>query len=169
MIEGDEKNPIPKERLDINPSQATKDDLFGYGTAAKITGVEGRGTGEFALLVEGVARVRIDHITQDRPFFGAEVTYEYDDGERTFSLNLPMTVLMCLSYKRRRRCYARPLLASQATVSRTSDLPSIVLPTSSLWIRGSIPSSRTPPRVVHNKEITARRWGACGFHGQHCE
>ncbi|CZR63231.1 related to endopeptidase La 2 [Phialocephala subalpina] len=79
MIEGDEKNPIPKERLDINPSQATKDDLFGYGTAAKITGVEGRGTGEFALLVEGVARVRIDHITQDRPFFGAEVTYEYDD------------------------------------------------------------------------------------------
>ncbi|KAF8861767.1 ATP-dependent protease-like protein la [Acephala macrosclerotiorum] len=79
MIQGNEKNQMPKERLDINPSQATKKDLFGYGTAAKITGVEGRGTGEFALLVEGVARVRIENITQDRPFFGAEVTYEYDD------------------------------------------------------------------------------------------
>lgn len=85
MIGGDEKNPIPKERLDINPSQATKDDLFGYGTAAKITGVEGRGTGEFALLVEGVARVRIENITQDRPFFGAEVIYEYDEGEPIYS------------------------------------------------------------------------------------
>ena len=58
-----------------------KADLYGYGVAAKISGVEGRGTGEFALLVEGVARIKIDHITQDKPFFAAEVTYEYDDGK----------------------------------------------------------------------------------------
>jgi ATP-dependent Lon protease len=64
----------------VNPVNATKADLFGYGVAARISGVEGRGTGEFALLVEGVARVRIDKLTQERPFFEAEVTYEYDEG-----------------------------------------------------------------------------------------
>ena len=69
-----------KERLDINPSNAIKDDLFRYGVAAKISGVEGRGTGEFALLVEGIARIRIDKYTQERPFFEAEITYEYDKG-----------------------------------------------------------------------------------------
>ena len=81
MIDQDGKGTQPAERLDINPSSATKEDLFAYGVAAKISGVEGRGTGEFALLVEGVARVRIDKVTQERPFFEAEVTYEYDDGK----------------------------------------------------------------------------------------
>jgi ATP-dependent Lon protease len=80
MIEQDGQAPQSTERLDINPSSATREDLFGYGVAAKISGVEGRGTGEFALLVEGVARVRIDKLTQERPFFEAEVTYEYDEG-----------------------------------------------------------------------------------------
>jgi ATP-dependent Lon protease len=80
MITQDEENQKPKQRLDINPSGASKDDLFGFGTAAKISGVEGRGTGAFALLVEGIARVRIDKITQEKPFFEADVTYEYDEG-----------------------------------------------------------------------------------------
>ncbi len=31
--------------------------------------------------MEGVARIRVERITQERPFFEAEVTYEYDDGE----------------------------------------------------------------------------------------
>ncbi|KAH7411005.1 ATP-dependent protease-like protein la [Cadophora sp. MPI-SDFR-AT-0126] len=79
MITSDERNPSAKQRRDVNPGSATKDDIFGYGVAAKISGVEGRGTGEFALLVEGIARIRIDKVTQERPFFEAEVTYEYDD------------------------------------------------------------------------------------------
>ncbi|CZS89001.1 related to endopeptidase La 2 [Rhynchosporium agropyri] len=79
MIASDDRSTSPKQRPDINPGNATKDDLFGYGVAAKISGVEGRGTGEFALLVEGIARVRIDRITQERPFCEAGVTYEYDD------------------------------------------------------------------------------------------
>ncbi|KAH8593412.1 ATP-dependent protease-like protein la [Bisporella sp. PMI_857] len=79
LIAHDERSPAPKARLDINPASASKDDLFGFGVAAKISGVEGRGTGEFALLVEGIARVRIQKVTQERPFFEAEVTYEYDD------------------------------------------------------------------------------------------
>lgn len=81
MISQDERSPRLKERLDIKPGSAIKEDLFGYGVAAKISGVEGRGTGEFALIVEGVARLRIDKITQERPFFEAEVTYEYDQGK----------------------------------------------------------------------------------------
>jgi ATP-dependent Lon protease len=92
MISENEDNPRPKERLDISPASATKDDLFGFGTAAKISGVEGRGTGEFALLVEGMARVRIHKIAQERPFFEADVTYEYDDGENAES---PFQVWHC--------------------------------------------------------------------------
>lgn len=86
MIDQDGQAPQPTGRLDINPSSATRDDLFGYGVAAKISGVEGRGTGEFALLVEGVARVRIDKLFQERPFFEAEVTYEYDEGKYASSV-----------------------------------------------------------------------------------
>jgi ATP-dependent Lon protease len=80
MIPQTEESPKLREKLKINPASAAKDDLFGFGTAAKISGVEGRGTGEFALLVEGMARVRIDRITQERPFFQAEVRYHYDEG-----------------------------------------------------------------------------------------
>jgi ATP-dependent Lon protease len=81
MISQDKRSPKPKERLDINPSSAAKEDLFGYGVAAKISGVEGRETGEFGLIVEGVARIRIKKFTQEYPFFEAEVTYEYDEGK----------------------------------------------------------------------------------------
>ena len=80
-ISENEHSPKPKESSDINPSNASKSDLFGYGVAAKISGVEGRGTGEFALLVEGVARVKIEKFTQESPFFEAEVTYMHDDGK----------------------------------------------------------------------------------------
>lgn len=65
----------------LDPASATKDDLFEYATAAKISGVEGRGTGEFALLVEGIARVRINKVIREKPFFEGEVTYLYDAGE----------------------------------------------------------------------------------------
>ncbi|TPX07339.1 uncharacterized protein E0L32_010761 [Thyridium curvatum] len=58
----------------------TKGDLFSCGVAAKITGVEGRSSaGEFSLLVEGQARVRIEKITQERLHFEARVTYHHDD------------------------------------------------------------------------------------------
>ncbi|KAF7947710.1 hypothetical protein EAE96_008790 [Botrytis aclada] len=81
MITGDEQSPQPRERLDIKPSRATKDDLFGYGVAAKISGVEGTTgrSGEFALLVEGVARIKVDRITQEKPYLEGEVTYLYDE------------------------------------------------------------------------------------------
>lgn len=83
MITEDDQSQKLKDGSDRNPANAKKSDLFGYGVAAKISGVEGRGTGEFALLVEGVARIRIDKLTQERPFFEAEVIYEHDDGTRS--------------------------------------------------------------------------------------
>lgn len=81
MISHNEQSPEPKESAELNTFNASKNDLFGYGAAAKISGVEGRGTGEFALLVEGVARVKIDKFTQETPFCEAEVTYKHDDGK----------------------------------------------------------------------------------------
>lgn len=79
MIAEDDRSTKLKEPVDRDPAAAIKDDLFGYGVAAKISGVEGKGTGEFALLVEGVARIRIEKVTQERPFFEAEVVYEIED------------------------------------------------------------------------------------------
>ena len=76
-----------QERFDINPGKAAKDDLFGYGTLAKIVGVQQPG-GEVYLLVEGVQRFRIDKITQERPYFEAEVTYYDDDGKISLCLSI---------------------------------------------------------------------------------
>lgn len=66
-----------------------KRDLFHAGVAAKITGVEGRGTGEFSLIVEGVARVKVDKIYQTKPHFEGKVTYHQDEGQH-------LTSFLCL-------------------------------------------------------------------------
>jgi len=81
MIAGDQG----KEKADKipAPAEAHREDLFSWGTAAKISGVEGRGTGEFSLIVEGISRVRILAVNQERPYFEAEVAYESDTGRRT--------------------------------------------------------------------------------------
>jgi ATP-dependent Lon protease len=71
-----------------DPASAKKKDLYTWGTAAKISGVEGRGTGEFSLIVEGVSRVRILKVTQERPYFEADVQYETDVGKCTITRNL---------------------------------------------------------------------------------
>lgn len=92
-----------KDDSDLDPANASKDDLFRYGTAAKISGVEGRGTGEFALLVEGVGRVSLDRITQERPYFEAEVTYEYDSGMFTKDLSYKTIHLVDTDDKQRWR------------------------------------------------------------------
>jgi ATP-dependent Lon protease len=78
LINNGEEIDNPKE--EINPGEAKKDDLFTFGVAAKIIGIDGRGTGEFALRVEGTSRVRIDAVTRERPFFEGKVTYFKDEG-----------------------------------------------------------------------------------------
>ncbi|ROT41819.1 ATP-dependent protease La 2 [Sodiomyces alkalinus F11] len=68
--------PIDESQIKhVDPATATKADLYNYGVAARITGIEGRGTAEFALRVEGVSRVRVEKITQERPYFEAKVKH----------------------------------------------------------------------------------------------
>ena len=66
---------------DTNPGDADHQDLFMYGTVAKISGVQGRRADELSLIVEGVRRFRIDRFTQMRPYFEAEVAYLDDEGK----------------------------------------------------------------------------------------
>lgn len=79
--EGKENEPV--EIQDVNPGHAKKSDLFAYGVAGKIIGIDGRGAGEFSLRVEGTSRVRIDGITRERPFFEGQVTYFHDESMYT--------------------------------------------------------------------------------------
>lgn len=73
---------VSPDRGDVDPAKASKTDLFGWGVAAKITGVEGRGTGEFTLLIEGVVRVRVEKIYNDRAYIEGRVAYCPDDVAR---------------------------------------------------------------------------------------
>jgi ATP-dependent Lon protease len=79
----------------INPGTAKKDDLFGFGVAAKIVGIDGRGSGEFALRVEGTSRIRLDAIVRERPFFEAKATY-YEDEGRLSDIHVPSLGSLCL-------------------------------------------------------------------------
>ena len=74
LIQNGERNANPNHS-DVDLTKATKADLFAWGVAAKITGVEGRGTGEFTLLVEGVTRVRVDKVYADKAYLEARVAY----------------------------------------------------------------------------------------------
>ncbi|KAL6248465.1 hypothetical protein RBB50_004720 [Rhinocladiella similis] len=64
---------------DIDPGNATKKDLFKYGTLAKIIGVQGNSNSDPYLVVEGVQRFRIDKIRHEKPNFEAEVTFYEDE------------------------------------------------------------------------------------------
>ncbi|KAK1759383.1 Lon protease C-terminal proteolytic domain-containing protein [Echria macrotheca] len=87
----DGDQPAKSDRPDADPSKPTKADLFAWGVAAKITGVEGRGTGEFTLLVEGVARIRIDKLFSDKAYLEVKVSY-YPEAELS-SLDAPLEQL----------------------------------------------------------------------------
>ncbi|MCJ1436524.1 hypothetical protein MMC27_005903 [Xylographa pallens] len=67
------------EHLATNLGRADEKDLFGYGTVAKISGVQGRRPGELALIVEGLRRFRIERFTQFKPYMEAEVVYLDED------------------------------------------------------------------------------------------
>ena len=59
---------------------AAEKDLFSFGTVAKISGVQARGTNELALILKGVRRFRIQEITQTKPFFEARIALLDEDG-----------------------------------------------------------------------------------------
>ena len=79
LEDGDSKRHVRPEMFDVNPAKADQENLFHYGTVAKISGVQGRRQ-DLALIVEGVSRFRIERFTQFKPFISAEITYLEDDG-----------------------------------------------------------------------------------------
>ncbi|KZM23989.1 ATP binding [Ascochyta rabiei] len=52
-----------------DPVQASRRDIFGYACVAKVSGVQGRRQGELSLVVEGLQRVRVVQVLQERPYF----------------------------------------------------------------------------------------------------
>jgi ATP-dependent Lon protease len=64
-----------KEKVvyESDPVNATRKDVFGYACVAKISGVQGRRQGELSLVVEGLERVRVVGVVQDRPYFEGEL------------------------------------------------------------------------------------------------
>ncbi|SMR58490.1 unnamed protein product [Zymoseptoria tritici ST99CH_1E4] len=59
--------------------QASKADLFQYGTMARVSGVQGQRPGELMLVVEGVSRFKIEKITHEKPYFQAQVTLHNEE------------------------------------------------------------------------------------------
>lgn len=76
LIENGQNN--RREAQDIHPVQAKKDDLFGFGTVAKVSGVQGRNRGELSLVVEGISRFSVEKVTQELPYFEAAVIPHVD-------------------------------------------------------------------------------------------
>lgn len=65
---------------DVPASEARKEDLFRYGTVARISAVQGGLSQDAVLVLEGMKRFRINKIKQRRPFFEADVTYIDEQG-----------------------------------------------------------------------------------------
>ncbi|KAI0387860.1 Lon protease-like protein 2, peroxisomal [Hypomontagnella monticulosa] len=61
------------ELLNADKSNIKKDRLFAYGVSGKISAIQGQNGAEFNLLVQGVERVSVEKVTQERPFFEARV------------------------------------------------------------------------------------------------
>jgi ATP-dependent Lon protease len=62
-----------KTMYESDPMQATKDDIYEYACTAKVSGVQGRRQGDLSLVVEGLQRVRIVDVVQERPYFEGEL------------------------------------------------------------------------------------------------
>ncbi|KAI4870088.1 Lon protease-like protein 2, peroxisomal [Hypoxylon rubiginosum] len=74
-----EQNPNKyDELLDADKSNIKKDQLFAYGVSGKINAIQGQNGAEFNLLVQGVSRVTVEKITQERPYFEAKITPHTD-------------------------------------------------------------------------------------------
>ncbi|PSN62283.1 ATP-dependent protease La [Corynespora cassiicola Philippines] len=61
------------ERYEVDPVNATRKDIFGFGCIAKVSGVQGRRQGELSLVVEGLERVNVVDVVQERPYFEGEL------------------------------------------------------------------------------------------------
>ena len=74
------------EHLALNPSGAGEKDLFGYGTVARISGVQGRRPGDLSLIVEGVRRFRVERFTQFKPYIECQITPLGEESEYLYEV-----------------------------------------------------------------------------------
>jgi ATP-dependent Lon protease len=70
-----------KQVYESDPVNATRRDVFGYACVAKVSGVQGRRQGELSLVVEGLERVRVVDVVQERPYFEGELEMVEEFGE----------------------------------------------------------------------------------------
>ncbi|KAJ5893550.1 hypothetical protein N7495_005241 [Penicillium taxi] len=84
LEEADTDHDRKAEYDSIDAGQARKDDLFQFGTVAKVIGVQRRSYSEAYLLVQGSQRFTVRKVLRDRPYFEAEV-YVHD--EESASIN----------------------------------------------------------------------------------
>lgn len=140
---------------EVNPGAAKRNDLFHFGVAAKIVGIDGRGSGEFALRVEGTARVRIDNIIRERPFFEGQVTYFNDECMFTQPVNFHVdaihTNISSFSSGHCRQAITRPLCDAQNPIPRTNNYPSnlVTAPSNKDW-PGTVTNRHQETRTSHN-------------------
>ncbi|KAK2746360.1 hypothetical protein FQN57_003242 [Myotisia sp. PD_48] len=76
--EEDERARVLDSLNTIYPATADKNDIFRYGTLAKVLGVQGRAQSEPQLLVEGAKRFAVRKFVREKPFLEAEVIV-YDE------------------------------------------------------------------------------------------
>lgn len=69
----DHHGPAAIATYEHDPMQAGAKDVFGWGCVARVSGVQGRRPGELSLVVEGLERVRIVEVVQERPYFEGEL------------------------------------------------------------------------------------------------
>lgn len=62
-----------KTMHESDPMQATKKDIYGYACVAKVSGVQGRRQGDLSLVVEGLERVKVVDVVQERPYFEGDL------------------------------------------------------------------------------------------------
>lgn len=89
LIEGKDKSGKPQKEIEV--TEARKEDLFGYGCLAKVSGVQGQRESAMSLIVEGVSRFEVKRILRERPFFEAEIYTVDDEGMSTNRIPIHLT------------------------------------------------------------------------------
>lgn len=108
-----------KTVYESDPMQATKKDIFAYACVAKVSGVQGRRQGDLSLVVEGLERVQVVDVVQERPYFEGELMAVEEYSTYYQRLNSPWMA----TNKHSRHCECRsfePVQPPQAAVARTA-------------------------------------------------
>ena len=105
----------------------TPDDLYKVGTAARIIKLARTGRDGFNIVVEGIARCRVEQITQEDPFFAAKISTLADEGTgdvevEALALNLKNTAREVIDLLPEIPVMAKQLLESIEAPGHLADL-----------------------------------------------